>query len=156
MNKLKTIYRDAQDLVRNEKNARATVYRWRDEFQREFAVKMDWCVKEYDEANHPPIVSVNGFSKKEPLSMKVKPGKKVELNASESSDPDGDSLSCEWMIYPEAGNLTKPVQIEADSAYASLIAPKLNPGSSLHIILRVSDDGSPRLTSYKRIIIQNR
>jgi hypothetical protein len=149
-------YRDAQDFVNEEKNARATVYRWRDDFQRTFAARMDWCLNDYGEANHPPIVSVNGFSKKEALRIKSKSGNTIELNASESTDPDGNSLSFEWNVYPEAGNLTQPVQIKTDSANASLVTPKLNPGSSLHIILKVSDDGLPRLTSYKRIIIQNR
>lgn len=33
----------------------ATIWRWREAFQHDFAARMDWCVKSYEEANHPPV-----------------------------------------------------------------------------------------------------
>ena len=34
---------------------KATVWRWRNAYQNDFAARMDWCVKPFNEANHPPI-----------------------------------------------------------------------------------------------------
>ncbi len=149
-------YRDATDSVGDKNIARATVYRWRDDYQRDFAARMDWCVKNYSEANHSPVASVNGSSDKKPLTIRTKPGKMVQLDASKSTDPDGDKLSFEWMDYPEAGNFYGDTQIKSDGSKAMLTMPELEPGTSLHIILKVTDNREPNITAYKRIILLNR
>ena len=84
------------------------------------------------------------------------------LSAAGSSDPDGNRLSYIWFYYPEAGTLSvatgrsgEPVAIEnANSRDASFIVPKnfLKPGT-MHIILAVTDDGTPALTRYRRVIV---
>jgi hypothetical protein len=33
----------------------ATIWRWRSAFQNDFAARMDWTIKPYAEANHPPV-----------------------------------------------------------------------------------------------------
>lgn len=149
-------YSDATDRVGDKNIARATVYRWRDDYQRDFAARMDWCVKDYDEANHSPVASVNGSLDKEPLIISTKPGKMVQLDASKSKDPDGDQLRFEWMVYPEAGNFHGNPQIKPDGAKASIPMPELEAGTSLHIILKVTDNREPNITAYKRIILLNR
>lgn len=151
----KGYFSDASDQFQGEKNARAAVYRWRDDFQRDFSVRMDWCVKDYKAANHAPMISVNGVSKKEVLTIRKKSGKTIQLDASKSKDPDGDQLHFEWMIYPEAGNLKGIPNLKSDEAKALLVVPKFESGTSLHIILKVTDSGVPALTSYQRIIINN-
>ncbi len=148
-------FSDAVDTFQGEKNARATVYRWRDDFQREFAGRMDWCIEDYKSANHVPVVSVNGNSKKEALIISEKPGKRIQLDASGTKDPDGNQLHFEWLIYSEAGNLTKTLKLKSEGPKASLQLPELQEGESLHIILRVTDLGIPALSGYKRIIILN-
>ncbi len=148
-------YTDAKDHFQNETNARATIYRWRDDFQQHFAARMDWCVEDFDRANHAPKVSVQGFSKQESIMLQAKDGEILEFNASGSTDPDGDELHYEWMVYPEAGNLNSTPNLKVQGAKASVKMPKLAADESLHIILRVTDKGSPALTSYERIIIKN-
>ncbi len=142
--------------IPGEKNANVTIHRWRDDFQRDFAARMDWCVKDYSSANHAPWVSVNGFSKKEALSIRLKPGKTIWFDASETKDPDGNQLRFEWMLYPEAGNFEGQVQLKSNGPKASLIMPGLNSGGTIHIILKVTDNGIPALTRYKRIILTNK
>ena len=34
---------------------KATLWRWRDDFQNDFAARMDWTTKPFSEANHPPV-----------------------------------------------------------------------------------------------------
>ena len=34
----------------------SSVYRWRAAFQADFAARLDWCVKPFKQANHPPVV----------------------------------------------------------------------------------------------------
>jgi hypothetical protein len=152
-------YRDATDSVGDKNIARATVYRWRDDYQRDFAARMDWCVKEFHEANHSPVVSVTPSPRgadKEPLIIRKKPGETIQLDASKSKDPDGDQLRFEWMVYPEAGNFHGTPQLKIEGAKASLPMPKLEAGTSLHIILKVTDNREPNITAYKRIILLNR
>lgn len=147
-------YSDAVDSYLGKKNARATVYRWRDDFQRDFAARMDWCVREYAECNHAPIILMKGFSGTKKVVLRVQPGKLIQLDASGSKDPDSNQLSCEWMLYPEAGNFDEKLEIKTDGAKASFIMPELKPHVTLHLILKVTDNGIPSLTSYKRIIIK--
>ena len=66
----------------------SSVYRWRPAFQADFAARLDWCVKPYAEANHPPVVRIKGSS-----SPPVKPGESITLDASITTDPDGSGLA---------------------------------------------------------------
>src|SRR4051794_3878539 len=38
----------------------SSVYRWRPAFQADFAARLDWCVRPYAEATHPPHVRIAG------------------------------------------------------------------------------------------------
>jgi hypothetical protein len=129
---------------------KVSLWRWRDDFQNDFAARMDWCIKDYDEANHAPV-AVLGNSEE----ITVKPGEGFGLDASASYDPDGDNISFLWFNYPEAGTYKEPVKIEGaeNSHGAYIIAPKVEKKATLHFILKVTDKGEPRLSSYKRIII---
>jgi hypothetical protein len=62
------IWTDARDEVRGKDGRmyidnHATIWRWRDAFQNDFAARMDWCIKEYENGNHPPVVRVSGSRK---------------------------------------------------------------------------------------------
>ena len=61
---------------------------------------MDWTIKPYAEANHPPVPRLG-----HPKQLTAKSGERVELSAEGSSDPDGDGLSYEWFYYAEPGTL---------------------------------------------------
>lgn len=139
----------------------ATIWRWRTAFQNDFAARMDWTVKAPKGANHPPAPKLD-----HPALLTAKPGEKVELCATASSDPDGDALSYEWFYYGEVGSFQtssarsgQPLEIRNfDQAKASFIVPNgrvMAPGTGdMHIILAVTDHGSPRLTRYQRVIVR--
>ncbi|TVZ16655.1 DUF1593 domain-containing protein [Maribacter sp. MAR_2009_72] len=155
------LWNNAQDEVEGNDgswhtNNKATIWRWREAYQNDFVARMDWTIKPYEQANHPPVVKV---SNKKMITAKV--GDRIDLNAENSTDPDGDTLSFKWFYYGEPGTFTKssgrtamPVTIEnAHSAKAYLVVPKGALLGTMHIILEVTDQGSPALTRYERVII---
>lgn len=159
------IWSDTQDEVMGSDGKwhttnHATIWRWRSAFQNDFAARMDWTVKPYAGANHPPVPRLGHAE-----HITARRGAKVELSAKASSDPDGDKLSYAWFYYPEAGTLVassgrsgQPLEITGyDQQEASFTVPTtrvLPPGlGTMHIILAVTDHGTPRLTRYKRVIV---
>jgi len=127
-----------------------TLWRWRDDFQRDFAARMDWAVKRYEEANHPPVPRLN-----HPEAITVKSGQDFTLDAYGSSDPDGDSISYLWFHYPEAGTYKEfiPHNFAENVDRVSYAAPEVDEEVTAHFILRVTDKGTPALSRYKRVIV---
>jgi hypothetical protein len=81
----------------------ATIWRWRDAFQHDFAARMDWTIKDVRGANHNPEVIVNGDAGRAPLTIETTVGTAVALDAAGTRDPDGNALKYRWSFYPEAG-----------------------------------------------------
>jgi hypothetical protein len=135
---------------------KATIWRWRSAYQNDFAARMDWTIKPYAGANHPPVPRL-----KHPNRLTVKTGERVTLSAEGSSDPDGNALSYEWIHYGEPGTLAistgrtgAPLKIDgAATIAASFIAPGVSKPETLHIVLAVTDRGTPPLTRYQRVIV---
>jgi hypothetical protein len=138
----------------------ATIWRWREAYQNDFAARMDWTIKPYKEANHPPVVKLDHAA-----VIKARAGERVELSATASSDPDGDPLSFEWFCYEEPG--TRRMSNSSTGVKHDITAfdqPKawlkvktsrvVQPGTgTMHIILAVTDHGTPRLTRYQRVLV---
>jgi hypothetical protein len=149
------LWRDAKDTVGKTLDTLTMVWRWRPAFQADFQARMDWCVKRFDEANHPPVAVLNKNDGRGILKLTAKPGESVELSAAGSTDPDQNRLSYKWYVYPEAGTYGRAVSIESDaSQQASLTIPRGAAGKTVHVILEVSDDGQPPLTRYRRSVIE--
>ena len=150
----------------------ATIWRWREAFQNDFAARMNWTVANFAHANHNPLVEVNGQSGTAPILIETEIGQPLVLDASHSHDPDGQNLSYTWFQYPEAGamdeNLATVTIANANTAKAIITATAAcrakwlplpipcNGMGTAHVILAVTDDGAPRLTSYRRIIVKVR
>ena len=118
--------------------------------QNDFAARMDWCTKSYSEANHQPQVVVSPSNE-----LNVKSGQVFTLDASQSSDPDGDNLSFLWFCYPEAGSGRAIEQMGAPNIHrVSFAAPKVDQPEDFHIILKVTDKGTPQLTRYQRVVVK--
>jgi hypothetical protein len=130
-------------------NSKVSLWRWRNDFQNDFAARMDWCTQSYEEANHPPVIVLS-----HPEKLIVKSGEGFGLDAFNSTDPDGDNLSFLWFHYPEASTYKEKIDLGAENVHGVYVtAPKVEKKETLHIILKVSDKGTPTLSQYKRIII---
>lgn len=131
-------------------NAKVTLWRWRDDFQNDFAARMDWCLMSYEEANHPPVPVLS-----HPEQITVKSGEDFTLDAFETTDPDGDSFSFLWFNYPEAGTYKKIIKVNlAENVHiAYFTAPEVDKKETAHFILKVTDKGEPQLSRYKRVIV---
>jgi len=150
-------YRDAQDTVGNVTDGRATVWRWRPAFQGHFQARMDWCVKPPREANHAPVAVCCGDGTRSVLEAVAAPGAEVRLSAAGSRDPDGHALAYRWWVYREAGTYRGDVALSAaDRVESALAVPADAAGKEIHVILEVTDDGAPPLTSYRRVVVRAR
>jgi hypothetical protein len=155
------IWTDSDDTVwsditqRYHTSNQATIWRWRNAFQNDFAARMEWSISNnYEDSNHNPIAVLNGDKSREVLSMKTTAGSTIELRADESTDPDGDSLSYFWFFYEEPSSYKEPLFIQNSStSILKLKIPKDAVGKNIHIVLEIKDDGTPNLYAYRRMII---
>lgn len=118
-----------------------------------FAARMDWAAE--GRGNRNPVVIVNGNPGLDVIKAALKPGKEIVLDAAGSSDPDGDQLSFNWWVLPEAGTYAGRVDIsDAGTEKARIAVPADAAGKTIHVICEVTDNGTPNLTSYRRVIIE--
>jgi hypothetical protein len=127
----------------------SSVHRWRAAFQNDFAARLDWCEKPFAEANHPPVVRVDGAA-----DRRARPGDSILIDASGSADPDGDELVYRWSVYPPDPEAASGATIrDGSTARARVDLGEGLRGRTVHLLLSVSDDGSPGLTRYARVRI---
>jgi hypothetical protein len=172
----------------------ATIWRWRQAFQHDFAARMDWTMKDVAQANHNPDVIVNGVEGKAPLMLDATVGSAIALDAGRSRDRDGNALQYSWFFYPEAGSglpnpgggrrgdgrgAAAPGATAGPGAGRATGIPSAPPGGRglappgvtisngttpvatvmpntpgvAHVFLAVTDNGTPSLTSYRRVIL---
>ena len=156
----------------------ATIWRWRQAFQHDFAARMDWTVRDVRGANHNPDVVVNGRRGKEPIALDAQIGVPVTLDADGYGRP-GRQCARLSLVLLSGGRQrhTRPPGLRrfpvarrpAHVGWRSAGAPAPRPGAAnattptatvipkiagiAHVILAVEDDGVPSLTAYRRVIL---
>jgi hypothetical protein len=106
--------------ITDDGNGHKMYWRWMPAAQNDFAARMDWCVKEFKDANR-------------------------------ATDPDGNKLTYKWWQYADSDSATVTIANADSLDKASFVVPS-EPGKQVHIILEVTDDGTPPLVGYQRII----
>lgn len=139
----------------SEKEGIQAINKWREHILNDFAVRMLWTTtSNYDEVNHYPIVDVNGVSSKKCLFIDAIPGQSLKFDASDSYDPDNNILEYKWYIYYEPSTYKNEIKLKgASSNICEIEIPNDSDRKNIHLILELTDNGTPRLTSYKRIVI---
>ncbi|GAB3709058.1 DUF1593 domain-containing protein [Spirosoma flavus] len=117
--------------------------------QRDFAARLKWSVTpKYADANHEPVVRVEG-----PLTVMASAGDKIRLNGA-VSDPDKNAVSINWWQFQVGSYPGQVVISNPTSAQAEVQIPKdAVGGQTIHLILEATDNGTPALTKYQRMII---
>ena len=121
--------------------------RWIKPMQLDFAARADWCVKSFDEANHPPNISVS-----EGNAIHAKPGEIIDLNLS-GEDIDGHPVSFKVWPYAEAGDGAASIELNTNKVSVQ-IPETAKIGEKYHVIVEGTDTGFPALTRYQRVIIK--
>ncbi|CAI6050662.1 unnamed protein product [Clonostachys chloroleuca] len=153
----------------------ASIWRWRKDYQFDFAARMKWSQAGNKETlNHHPVAVLNGTCGPTAWKVSLAIEDSVVLYASQSWDPDNDELEFDWSVYPEVTQdaflifpqLGSPVIFEALDTANSKVKASINPGmrmmflpennsnTDVHIILHITDKRDMGLTSYRRIILQ--
>lgn len=136
--------------ARDDGDLNKPIWRWAEAFQNDWAARADWCVNSYEKANHPPRVKLG-----HPQDLRAAAGQRVTLSAQGTQDPDGDKLRYKWWQYREPGSYGGGISLrDAGKQTAHFTAPgNVRPGQTVHLICEVSDDGTPPLTRYRRVIV---
>ena len=148
--------RASRQSVTDDGDVKKMNWRWIIAAQNDFAARLDWCVKEVDQANHAPVAKFNGTTVEDGPLVKINaaPGEVVSLDARGSTDRDKDTLSYTWWVYTEAGSYGKAVAIEKPTAAkTSMTIPADAAGKTIQVILEVTDNGSPPLKGWRRAIV---
>jgi hypothetical protein len=177
-------YHDIADLAPGldgqvHRSNQGTIWRWRDAFQNDFAARMQWTLSnDFRSTNHQPVITLNGNQGLEPVYIEAEAGSTISLDATGTYDPDeGDKLTFKWWHYREptasqwwieaevAELEIKKLDSEGIKVEVTLPPPEkcsvellsrvaVARGQLLHLILEVTDNGSPALKSYRRVLIQ--
>lgn len=132
----------------------ATIWRWREQFQNDFAARMNWCVADvYSKANHNPIAVLNGDSTKMVLKIIANNAATISLSANGTFDPDGNKITMKWWIYQDAGGVPGAT-LGNDLGTSTVVnLSQVKKKGQIHIIFEAKDNGTPALVAYRRVII---
>lgn len=117
--------------------------RWIDAIQNDFAARADWCVKDFEGANHAPKVTVKSND------IKAKKGETVKL-AAYPKDPDGNKVTVKFWQYFEVDTYARKIEIANNSF---VIPADAKAGDTVHLIAEATDNGSPQLRGYQRVVL---
>ena len=134
----------------------ATIWRWREHYQNDFAARMNWCVADtFEKANHNPTPVLNGDKTKNVLTLQARAGGEVTLSAEGTNDPDHNAVKLSWWIYAEAGTAKySPTLTTSVGPTTTVRLPATATTAMVHVILQAEDDGNPHLFAYRRAVVE--
>jgi hypothetical protein len=119
--------------------------------QNGFAARMNWSVTPtFAGANHEPTVTIQGSSR-----ISAQAGEIVHLRAA-VSDPDGDSVVVRWWRWKDVDTYPGDVSLSNSTSPATdLRVPNdALPGQTIQLVIEATDNGTPPLTRYQRIVVR--
>jgi hypothetical protein len=118
--------------------------------QNDFAARVKWSVTpRYANANHEPVVGVSGST-----HVTARPGEAVRFEGS-VSDPDGDVVSVRWWRWKDVDTYPGEVRISSPTSLATSVQVPADAraGQTIQLVLEGTDDGTPALTRYRRVVV---
>ncbi len=118
--------------------------------QNDFAARMKWSVTPtYAGANHGPVVAVRGGAR-----VSARPGETVRLEGT-ASDPDGNAVAVRWWRWKDVDTYPGDVSLSDPTALTTRLQVPNDaaPGQTIQLVLEATDDGTPALTRYQRVIV---
>lgn len=131
------------------------IKKWQNHIWNDFAARMLWATTDdYSAVNHHPIAIVGKDNSLKCIYKKAKVGETLVFDASNSKDPDDNQLNYKWSVYEEPSTYKGEITIEdADAAKCKVVIPSDASGKTIHVVLELTDNGTPALTAYRRIVI---
>ena len=119
----------------------------------DFLARMQWAHE--GTGNHNPQGIIGESKGYQPIHVFAKAGDEVSLDASKSTDPDGDTLAFLWWQQPEIGTAKATINTP-DQPVTTIHIPDDAGDNQIHIICEVHDSGPFHLVSYRRVIIHTK
>jgi len=119
--------------------------------ENDFATRLKWSVTpKFTDANHEPKIRIKG-----PSEVPVRPGSTVRLEG-EVPDPDHNAVKVTWWQDNAAGTYPGDVRFSDQAALRTTfrVPNDAQPGHTIHVILEATDNGTPPLTRYQRLIVR--
>ncbi|KAI1132577.1 hypothetical protein F5Y10DRAFT_260999 [Nemania abortiva] len=116
----------------------ATVWRWRDAYQEDFAARMQWSLtSNFSEVAHSPVIDVNGVRGTEPMQFQLPVNGSITLDASKSYSPDDPTndayLEFQWYAYIEAGLPAAGQRLNQSFLQVEALAPPSGTNGTLSV-----------------------
>lgn len=130
--------------------ARAPTHPFLAAAQRDFAGRLAWSqASSYRAANHHPIIELEI-----PATLSVEPGAAVPLKA-RWGDPDGNQVSLTWWLLEGKGGRFQKLAIDqkTDGSAVFVVPDTVKPGDRLQIVAEATDNGTPALTRYEKVVL---
>jgi hypothetical protein len=116
--------------------------------QNSFAARMKWSITpQYNDANHEPKIKIIG-----PEIIMANKGQKIKLY-SNATDPDGQKVSTRWYQTPTFYKYKVIIDDVNQANIEATIPEGIQSGQELHLIAEVTDEGTPPLKHYQRVIV---
>lgn len=149
---------DPYYMFTNTAEGSGAIARWKSAILNDFAARIKWSVcSSYKDANHHPVVrfSDENADTKAVRYVDAKPGERLQLDFSGSYDPDGNDISYSLYVYDDATYCSQRFTVyNATTVRPYFDIPKSVSKATIHLVQEVTDNGSPALTAYRRIVVR--
>jgi hypothetical protein len=118
--------------------------------QNALAARMKWSVTPtYAGANHEPMVTIHGSAR-----VSGRRGETLRLEGT-VSDPDGNAVAVRWWRWKDVDTYPGEVSLSGPSLPVTRLQVPNDamPGQRIQLVLEATDNGTPALTRYQRLVV---
>jgi hypothetical protein len=118
--------------------------------QNDFAARIRWSVTPtFAGANHEPRVELRSNAR-----ISARPGETITLDAV-ASDPDGNAVHVKWWRWKDVDTYPGQVTITSPGTFTTSmqVPADAKAGQTIQLVLEATDDGTPPLTRYRRVVV---